>query len=167
MRSQSQRNPTTAFDEVRNPFDVMDVPDPDDQEVQAFAAGATLAGTADDENAQAWGTAGRGRHDVIEGEWFSRWKGGVDPTIPGDAKDKWKEGRGELRISGGRVYLLFDWDRGARKGLINARREGARGLVGKYLNVTDPKIMVPWIGLIISNERIDGRFPGGRLDFRR
>jgi len=25
----------------------------------------------------------------------------------------------------------------------------------------------PWIGLIVSNERIDGRWTGGRLDFRR
>ena len=44
--------------------------------------------------------------------------------------------------------------------------EGAR-LVGKYINLTDPKITRPWIGLIVSNQRIDGRWTGGRLDFRR
>jgi hypothetical protein len=54
----------------------------------------------------------------------------------------------------------------ARRGLIDARRDGAR-LVGKYINLTDPKIMRPWIGLIVSDLRIDGRWTGGRLDFRR
>jgi hypothetical protein len=39
---------------TRNPFDVMDVPNPSDQEVLDFATGAKLAGTSDDENAKAW-----------------------------------------------------------------------------------------------------------------
>jgi hypothetical protein len=152
---------------IRNPFGVMDVPDPDDQEVLAFAAGATLLGDAQDENAQAWATPGDGdQHDAIEGSWSSRWNGGADPTIPGDAKDKWKQGRAEVRGAGERLYLRFDWDHGARKGLIDVRREGNR-LVGKYINLTDPKVMRPWIGLIVSNQRIDGRWTGGRLDFRR
>jgi hypothetical protein len=68
---------------------------------------------------------------------------------------------------GERVYLLFDWDHGARRGLIDARREDAKRLVGKYINLTNPAITRPWIGLIVSNERIDGRWLGGRLDFRR
>jgi hypothetical protein len=157
-----------AADRIRNPFNVMDVPAPDDQEVTEFAAGAKLDGSADDENATAWATVSdRGRHDTIEGEWSSRWNGGVDPTIPGDAKDKWKQGRGEVRVVGERVYLFFDWDDGARRGLIDARREGAGRLVGKYVNLTNPAIMRPWIGSIVSNRRIDGRFPEGRLDFRR
>jgi hypothetical protein len=61
---------------------------------------------------------------------------------------------------------LFDWDSGARKGLIDARREGRR-LVGKYLNLSSPAITRPWIGLIVSDRRIDGRWTEGRLDFRR
>jgi hypothetical protein len=40
-------------------------------------------------------------------------------------------------------------------------------LVGKYINLTDPAISRPWTGLVVSNDRIDGRFPEGRLDFRR
>lgn len=90
----------------------------------------------------------------------------MDPTIPGDAKENWKQGHAEVKLAGERIYLLFDWDHGARKGLIDARRDGAR-LVGKYVNLTDPAIVRPWIGLIVSNERIDGRWSGGRLDFRR
>ena len=72
-----------------------------------------------------------------------------------------------MRTVGDRVYLLFDWDNGARRGLIDAQREGATKLVGKYINLTDPKVTRPWIGLIVNNERIDGRWTGGRLDFRR
>lgn len=153
---------------TRNPFDVMDVPGPDDDEVQRFAASAGLAGAADDENAKAWMPAsGSDRHGGIEGHWSSRWNGGADPTIPCDAAHKWKPGQAEVKTSGDRVYLLFDWDRGARRGLIDAKRDGATRLIGKYINLTDPKITRPWIGLIVSNQRIDGRWPQGRLDFRR
>ena len=151
----------------RNPFGVMDVPDPDGADVMQFAGTATLDGADDDVNAAAWGTAkSAGQPDTIEGNWSSRWNGGADPTIAGDSADKWKQGRGEARIAGDRVYLYFDWDSGARKGLIDAKREGQR-LVGKYINLTSPAITRPWIGKIVSEERIDGRFPEGRLDFRR
>jgi hypothetical protein len=152
---------------VRNPFGVMDVPDPNDADVQAFAATATLDATADDDNAAAWGTLGAsGQYETIVGNWSSRWNGGADPTIPGDAADQWKQGLAEARLAGTHVYLLFTWDHGARRGLIDAHREGAR-LTGKYINLTDPKIRRPWIGLIVSHQRIDGRWTGGRLDFRR
>jgi hypothetical protein len=157
----------TAGRAIRNPFGVMDVPDPNDADVQAFTATATLEAGVDDDNAGAWGTLGAsGQYDTIAGNWSSRWNGGADPTIPGDAADQWKQGLAEARLSGTRVYLLFTWDHGARRGLIDAHREGAR-LTGKYINLTDPKITRPWIGLIVSHQRIDGRWTGGRLDFRR
>lgn len=152
----------------RNPFGVMDVPNPNDQETIEFAASVTLAGSANDDNANIWGTAGDRDHcDTIEGYWSSRWNGGADPALPGDAKDKWKRGAAEVRIEGERVYLRFDWNQGTRQGLIDARREGPKRLVGKYINLTNPTIVRAWIGLIVSNQRIDGRWPRGRLDFRR
>jgi hypothetical protein len=151
----------------RNPFGVIDVPDPDGADVLQFAGTATLEGSADDENAAAWSTTDDGsRRHTIEGPWSSRWNGGADPTIAGDTADKWKQGRGEARVAGDRLYLYFDWDSGARKGLIEARREG-RQLVGKYINLTSPAITRPWVGKIVNDQRIDGRFPEGRLDFRR
>jgi len=146
----------------------MDVPNPNDEEVLEFATGAKLSGTSDDENAKPWTPASeRNQFDSIEGNWSSRWNGGVDPTIPGDSASKWKHGRAKARAANDRLYLLFDWDGGARKGLIDAERCGATRLVGRYINLTDPKITRPWIGMIVSNERIDGRWSGGRLDFRR
>jgi hypothetical protein len=152
---------------TQNPFDVMDVPDPNDQEVLEFAAGAKLAGTSDDENAEAWAATGnRDKSSGIEGNWSSRWNGGADPSIPGDAANRWKQGRAEVKATADRLYILFDWDNGARRGLVDAHREGPK-LVGKYINLTDAKITRPWIGLIVSDQRIDGRWTGGRLDFRR
>jgi hypothetical protein len=158
---------------VANPFGVLDVPNAESDDVTAFAASVTLEGTLDDENAIAWGDTGDlgpsddiASHD-IEGLWLSRWNGGADPTIPGDATHLWKQGKAELKAVDDRVYLLFDWNNGARWGLIHARREGDDRLVGKYVNLADRSIMRPWTGLIVNNRRIDGRWPGGRLDFRR
>jgi len=151
---------------IRNPFGTMDVPAPDDREVMDYAATATLAGDADDDNAAAWASIPKSS-DPLEGAWASRWNGGADPTIAGDTPDKWKQGRGELRIAGNRIYLRFDWDDGRRHGLIDAARDGAGRLVGKYINLTNPGIMRPWVGFVVDAARIDGRFPNGRLDFRR
>jgi hypothetical protein len=165
--SEASRN-TAASAGTRNPFGVMDVADPNDAEVARFADSTTLEGSADDVNAATWGAAdGTSRSDTIEGDWSSRWNGGADPTIAGDSADKWKQGQGEAKIVGDRIYLYFDWDSGARKGLIDAKRVGLQQLVGKYINLTSPAITRPWIGRIVDHRRIDGRFPEGRLDFRR
>jgi hypothetical protein len=170
MKSQSEADRNAAFDEglgSRNPFGVMDVPNPNDFEVARFAAATTLGGFAD-ANAEPWGTANKSDPPgTIEGNWSSRWNGGADPTIPEDAPYKWKRGSAEARIIGERVYLLFDWDRGARRGLIDAMRESSQRLVGKYINLSSPAITRPWVGRIVSGQRIDGRWPQGRLDFRR
>ena len=151
---------------IRNPFGTMDVPEPNDRDVMRYAESATLSGNAGDDNAAAWAPT-PGAADALDGAWASRWNGGADPTIPGDAPDKWKQGRADIRVADDRVYLRFDWDGGRRHGLIDAAREGANRLVGKYINLTDPRITRPWIGLIVDEARIDGCFPEGRLDFRR
>jgi hypothetical protein len=153
---------------TRNPFGVMDVPDPDDADVAQFAAGATLDGSAADDNAAAWSPVDSiGERHTILGNWSSRWNGGADPMIAGDTAKKWKQGRAEARMVADRVYLYFEWNLGARKGLIDARREGPNRLVGKYINLTNPDITRPWVGLIVDDRRIDGRWTQGRLDFRR
>jgi hypothetical protein len=168
MNSQREVNRNAAFEQgfgSRNPFGVMDVPNPNDFEVARFAATTTPGGFAD-ANAEPWGAANES-DGAIEGNWSSRWNGGADPAIPEDAPYKWKRGSAELRIIGERVYLLFDWDRGARRGLIDAMRESPQRLVGKYINLSNPAITRPWVGLIVSDQRIDGCWPQGRLDFRR
>jgi hypothetical protein len=151
---------------IRNPFGTRDVPGPNDSEVTDYAASATLAGDAADGNATHWASIATSS-DPLEGICSSRWNGGADPTTAGDTPEKWKQGRAELRIAGDRIYLRFDWDDGRRHGLIDAARDGAGRLIGKYINLTDPAISRPWIGLVVDVARIDGRFPNGRLDFRR
>jgi hypothetical protein len=151
----------------RNPFGVMDVPHPEDDDVMQFARDTMPEQSATDENARPWSTGDSNPHGSIDGQWSSRWKGAADPTIPGDTPDNWKQGQGEARTVGERVYLLFDWDFGKRRGLIEARREGPRRLVGKYVNLNNPEIAVPWVGLLVSDARIDGYFSQGRVDFRR
>ena len=151
----------------RNPFGVMDVPHPEDDDVMRFAGNTMPEELATDENAAPWSTGNGYPHGSLEGQWSGRWKGAADPTIPGDTPDKWKQGQGEARIVGDRVFLLFDWDSGKRRGLIEARREGPHRLVGKYVNLNNPEISVPWVGLVVNYRRIDGYFSQGRVDFRR
>ena len=151
----------------RNPFGVMDVPHPEDDDVMRFARDTMPEESATDENAEPWSAGDGYPHGSIEGRWSSRWKGAADPTIPGDTPDTWKQGRGEARIVGERIYLLFDWDSGKRRGLIEARREGAHRLIGKYVNLNNPEISVPWVGLVVNYQRIDGYFSQSRVDFRR
>lgn len=151
---------------LRNPFGTMDVPEPGDSEVMHYAITATLAGDAADANAEHW-AAIPALSDPLDGVWASRWNGGADPTIAGDTPETWKQGHAEVRVVGERIYLRFDWDGGRRHGLIDAAREGTDRLVGKYINLTNPAITRPWIGLVVDTTRIDGCFPNGRLDFRR
>lgn len=170
MTSESEKR-SVVFESdpaIRNPFRVMDVPNPNDDEVTQFARNTVPEESTADENATPWSAGDTSyQRGTIEGGWSSRWKGAADPTIPGDAPHKWKQGQGEARIVGDRVYLLFDWDSGKRRGLIDARREGSRRLVGKYINLNNPEITVPWVGLMVSDQRIDGYFTQGRVDFRR
>jgi hypothetical protein len=151
---------------IRNPFGTLDVPEPGDSDVMDYAATATLAGDAADGNAADCAPI-PASSDPLDGIWASRWNGGADPTITGDTPQTWKQGHAEVRVIGARIYLRFDWDDGRRHGLIDARREGGYRLVGKYINLTNPAIMRPWIGLVVDATRIDGCFPNGRLDFRR
>jgi hypothetical protein len=154
----------------RNPFGVQDAPDPDGEDIDAFAARVRLDGAASDANAEAWGAASRAAREMpltIAGAWSSRWNGGADPTMPGDTAAAWKEGQARVKIGIGRIHLLFDWYDGARHALLDVRQAGLHRLVGRYINLSNPAITQPWVGLVVDHRRIDGRWPHGRLDFRR
>jgi hypothetical protein len=159
---------TDESSKPRNPFGVQDAPDPDGADVTDFGAQVALGELAADPNAPAWcGSPADEQPKSIEGEWSSRWNGGVDGTISGDTAARWKAGKARVSAVGDRVYLLFDWDNGARRALIDARRSGQSHLLGRYINLNDPTITRPWAGFIVDNTRIDGRWTSGRLDFRR
>jgi hypothetical protein len=142
----------------RNPFGVQDVPDPDGEDITAFAGGVRLTGSADDDNAQVWDGPAAEAPARLEGGWSSRWNGeGLD----------WQQGRAKVSVDDDRIYILFDWDDATKQGLIEARRDGQDRLVGRYLNLSAPEITRPWVGLIVDATRIDGEHSGGRIDFRR
>jgi hypothetical protein len=151
-------NQVEAGDLPRNPFGVRDVPDPDGEDVTAFASSVRLTGAADDDNAEAWDGPAASAPASLEGNWSSRWNG---------EGFGWQQGRGRLRVDENRVYILFDWDDASKQGLIEARWDGQDRLVGRYLNLSAPEITRPWVGLIVDATRIDGEHSGGRIDFRR
>lgn len=157
----------TNISHSRNPFGVEDAPDPEGADIEAFAESIELHGGPDDPNAPAWGTSVNDASSSIVGAWSSRWNGGADPTIPDDSEAAWKRGKATVRVAGSRFYLLFDWDGGARQALLDVRYVDPDTLVGRYINLSNPAITQPWVGLIVDNRRIDGRWPNGRLDFRR
>ncbi|MBO0788285.1 MAG: hypothetical protein J2P33_19660 [Actinobacteria bacterium] len=142
----------------RNPFGVQDVPDPDGEDLTAFASGVRLTGSADDDNAEAWNEPSATPTASLEGNWSSRW------NADGGG---WHKGHGRLSVDGNRVYILFDWDDATKQGLIEAHWDGQDRLIGRYLNLSNPEITRPWVGLIVDTTRIDGKHSGGRIDFRR
>ena len=152
---------------TRNPFGVQDAPDPDGPDVEEFADSIELSGGADDPNAQRWGSVTEELPDSIAGAWSSRWNGGADPAIAGDTAQDWKEGKAMAKVADGRFYLLFDWNGGKHQALLDVRYVAPDTLLGRYINLGSPDITRPWVGRIVDNRRIDGRWTNGRLDFRR
>jgi hypothetical protein len=147
-------------DPTRNPFGVHDVPDPTGADVREFAISKEFIASPQDANAQAWTRLDPHEQRSIEGEWWSRWNGG---SLGLD----WKQGTARVRRVGNHVYLLFHWADETQRGLIEAELETNARLVGRYINLGNTEILRPWVGLIVDNQRIDGYWPEGRLDFRR
>src|SRR6185312_16110268 len=110
---------------MRNPFGVADVPEPSGEDVLAFAATVSLDGSPNDPNAETWADTAS-TESTMTGAWSSRWNGGADATISGDTPERWKLGRANLVVRDERIYVLFDWDEGRRKGLLEANGTGAR-----------------------------------------
>ena len=146
-------------DKARNPFGVKDVPDPDGEDVKAFAEKVKLSGGADDENAKLWtDKTVKGTPKSLDSEWASRWNGGSAGT-------EWIDGTAEVKSVGDRVYILYKDKTGSY--LIDAKREKKDRLVGRYVSVDQPGDSSPWVGQIVNQERIDGEWTMGRWDLRR
>jgi len=144
---------------ARNPFNVEDVPDPDGEDVKAFAAKVKLSGATNDPNAVQWAEkATSGTSDSLDGEWSSRWN-------RDRAREDWFTGTAKVKSVGDRVYIYYK-DR-TNEYLIDARREGKTRLVGRYLNLGEHNDTTPWVGVIIDDQRIDGIWTLGRWDLRR
>jgi hypothetical protein len=143
----------------RNPFGETDVVEPDGDDVKAFARKTALAGDDKDPNAESWcKQAVDGSVDSLDGEWESRWRGGR-------TDEPWHTGSAQIRCVAGRVHVLTHHDGVAY--LMELRRDDKSGLAGRYVNVESVSDSTPWAGKVVSPERIDGRWAGGRWDLRR
>jgi hypothetical protein len=140
---------------VRNPFGFEDVVDCCGPEVQAFADANALPGGAGDENAESWTRVrASGGYESIDGEWSSRWK----------IKDgEWSVGTATIQSRGDTIFIHY---RDVAEYLLEGERKGNR-LVGRYISQAHPTDTSPWVGTIVSNDRIDGVYLVGRWDFRR
>ena len=141
----------------RNPFGETDVADPFGADVQAFAAKTKLAGGKADPNAAAWPDRDfTNTTDNLGGQWASRWNSGV-------SKD-WNGGKADIKVVGDRVYILY-----AEEYLFDLKWTGEKKevLAGRYVSLSDTNDTSPWVGIIISDDRIDGHWSQGRWDFRR
>lgn len=147
-----------SADETRNPFEVADVRNPYGPDVKNFARTVELSGGADDKNAEQWvkieteGTPGS-----LDGAWFGRWEQG--------------NGVAKILADKDRVFVLYTDKEGRLKNrtwLLEAVREGKDRLVGRWVQVGNPRDTGPFVGLIVNDGRIDGTWGGkSRWDFRR
>jgi hypothetical protein len=146
---------------VRNPFGVEDVLDPYGPDVRRLAATVTLTGGSRDRNAEQWapGTVDQGAGG-LGGAWFSRWATGTF-------------GVAMIRVVGDRFFALYTNASGPLSGktwILEAVLEGNNRLVGRWVQVGNPRDTGPFVGLIVDGERIDGvwNWQGNeRWDFRR
>jgi hypothetical protein len=144
---------------ARNPFGLPDVEHPFGPALKEFLQSTRIAGGDADDNATNWTAVAVSGASSVDGQWASRWKD----------TGEWTAGRATIRTKGDRVYILYR-DGGAR--YLFELRYGNNGanpqrLVGRYVNLGDEEDNGPWVGRIIGNDRIDGKWTGGRWDFRR
>jgi len=146
---------------VRNPFGLKDVFDVEGEDVKAFSAKVKvrLISGQNEPNAPQWARLPvPGVRGKLEGGWASRWRSGLE--------NPWETGTAAVREVSGRVFVLYYNPNPAY--LIEAVREGKTRLVGRYVNLKSPlRDNSPWVGEIIDDERIDGKWTGGRWDLRR
>jgi hypothetical protein len=137
---------------------VKDVPDPEGEDVKAFALKVKLAGDPGDANAETWvEKASVGTIGSLDGEWSTRRR--YDP-----GNSEWILGTATVKKVGEWVYILVT-DSGSIW-LIEAKLQGKSRLVGRSICLGDSDSS-PWLGEIVNDERIDGQWTSGRWDLRR
>jgi len=142
----------------RNPFGVKDVGEIDYGEVRKFASTTSLSGAANDPNAEKWTDPKSGVSGLatIEGGWESRWNGGSAGT-------EWRKGKAQIKKVND-SYFIFYAD--TSRYLIEGKMD-QDVLIGRYINLESQKDTGPWVGRVVSMDRIDGQWSSGRWDFRR
>lgn len=156
------RNPSAPLTNanVRNPFGTEDVFRPNGNDVKKFAATVKLNGGDSDANAKTWNTKTfQASPDLLDGHWESRWHRTAAPN-------RWEPIPAQIKTVGERVYILLQ-GAGSEYLMDLGHVKKNKLLVGRYMGLADSADSSPWVGRIVSPERIDGIWSGGRWDLRR
>jgi hypothetical protein len=147
--------------ESRNPFGSPDIVAPDGPDVMQLAARIQMPGGPDDRNAPQWAEdVTTGNRDSLNGVWYSRWESGTS-------------GSATVRVVGDRLYATYTNQSGRMAGktwLLEAVIGSDNRLAGRWVQIGNARDTGPFIGLIVSPERIDGIWSSrmsNRWDFRR
>jgi hypothetical protein len=145
----------------RNPFGLPDVNSPDGRDVMQLAERMRMPGGPDDRNAPQWSEAATSGHqDSLDGTWYSRWDAGTSGTAT-------------VRVIGDRFYAMYSNLSGRLAGrtwLLEAIILPDNRLAGRWVQIGNSRDTGPFIGLVVSPERIDGIWSPrmtDRWDFRR
>jgi len=116
-------------------------------------------GKHDDDNAALWSQTHLGFSDnKLDGLWATRWEGGA-------ARGDWVKGVARVQVYDLYFYALTH--DGLADCLIAAKRVGRDRLAGRYINLGSLQEVLPWAGVIVHENRIDGLWTQGRWDLRR
>jgi len=142
----------------KNPFGVQDVGEINYEEARRIASDSVINGAENDPNAEQWAEpkTANGETGTLEGHWSSRWSGGRMGS-------EWIKGKAQIKKVDEAFFILYEDD---GKYLIEAKNEKDL-LLGKYINLNNETDAGPWVGKIVSRDRIDGQWLHGRWDFRR
>lgn len=145
----------------RNPFRVPDIVAPDGPDIMQLAAQIRMGGGPEDRNAPQWSESiAAGSAETLDGEWYSRWEAGTF-------------GVARIAVVGNRLFALHTNNVGRMSGktwLLEAVIGDDKRLAGRWVQIGNPRDTGPFIGLIVSPERIDGIWSPNvthRWDFRR
>lgn len=129
-------------------------------DIRRFADAIEFAGDPHDPNALAWAKHVNAKSDLefLDGVWASRW----NQDVGGHA---WQTGVATIATHK-QYFILLHTD--PRFEYLMAGQRDERGwLVGRHFNLSDLRDTSPWVGQIVSNHRIDGRWNMGRWDLQR
>jgi TIR domain len=126
-------------------------------EIAAFAAKNAPEGGDADKNAVQWASSSVSSERTLSGIWASRWneEGLVSPWVTGSAA---------VAVRENRFAILHEDD--MIESLVLGERSGDI-LKGQEFNLRVPRDVGPWVGRVVSSDRIDGRWMFGRWDLRR
>ncbi len=131
------------------------MPDPLGEDVLVFDSSV---GVIIDPHAHEWVDVGEsGEYESIEGPWRGRWYRTDDHQLR-------HEGAAHVFTVGEWIYIYYT--DATNQYLIKAKMKGKR-LIGRYVNLGVKQDSSPWVGVVVNNRRIDGRYLGGCWDFRR